>query len=371
MYYSGVSPQMKDNDKVQISTKPADNVDIIAHDNPLIDTLDSLETSDELPANENIEEHQDREEYTSDSGCGSNGPEIVDNNQDILEMLTPKIAMWIMVLRVAAIHISMVLGESGDAGIIYGRNGDNLPSPKRVIDFLTEDMNYAISVVRVYDAIMEVLEAISGTNLIVTIGVPDEAIAHVASSQEAADKWFRDHVLTYVHKGVRFRYICVGYEAIPGVVQSLVLQAIINLYNSVRKANIDYYIYVTTAVGGKVLESSYPPSTGRFAHGVDKIMNNLTEYLYDIGSPLLINLYPYYALVSEPQHISLDYALFQSQKPVFIDGSLEYYNLFDAMVDAFVAAMARAVQQEDVKLVFAQTGWPTAGIGSYACTENA
>ncbi|XP_011021534.1 PREDICTED: glucan endo-1,3-beta-glucosidase-like [Populus euphratica] len=243
--------------------------------------------------------------------------------------------MWIMVLTLAAIHISTVLG--GDAGIIYGRNGDNLPSPKRVIDFLTEDMNYAISLVRVYDANTEVLEALSGTNLVVTIGVPDEAIAHVA---------------------------------IPGVVQSFVPQAIINLYNSVRKASVDY-IYVTTAVGGEVLECSYPPSAGQFANRVDKIMNNLTNYLYNIGSPLLINLYPYHALVSEPQHISLDYALFQSQKPVFTDGDLEYYNLFDAMVDAFVAAMVRVVQKEDVKLVVAETGWPTAGIVSYACTENA
>jgi exo-beta-1,3-glucanase (GH17 family) len=46
---------------------------------------------------------------------------------------------------------------------------------------------------------------------------------------------------------------------------------------------------------------------------------------------------------------------------VFTDGDLEYYNLFDAMVDAFVAAMVRVVQQEDVKLVVAETGWPTAG----------
>ncbi|CAK7327040.1 unnamed protein product [Dovyalis caffra] len=276
--------------------------------------------------------------------------------------------MWIMVLTEAAIHISMVFG--GDAGIIYGRNGDNLPSPKRVIDFLTKDMNYAISLVRVYDANMEILEALSGTNLVVTIGIPNEAIAHVASSQEAADKWFQDHILAYVHKGVRFRYICAGNEAIPGVVQSLVPQAIANLHNSVRNAGIDY-IYVTTAVGGKVLERSYPPSAGQFSNGVDKIMNNLTSYLYSIGSPLLINVYPYYALVSEPQHISLDYALFQSQTPVFIDGNLEYYNLFDAMVDAFVAAMVRVLQKEDVKLVVAETGWPTDGVGPHASTENA
>ncbi|KAJ6312985.1 hypothetical protein OIU77_014499 [Salix suchowensis] len=186
-------------------------------------------------------------------------------------------AMWIMVLTVPAIHISMV-----------------------------------------YDA------NINGANLIVTTGVLDEAIAHVASSEEATDKWFRDDVLTCVLKGVRFRYICVGNEAVPGVVQSLVLQAIVNLYNAVRKANIDY-IQVTTAVRGKVLESSYPPSNCRFAHGVDKITN-------------------------------------KSRKLVFIDGNIGYYNLFDAMVDAFVAAMVRAVQKEDVRLVVARTGWPTAGV---------
>jgi hypothetical protein len=65
---------------VQIATKPTDNVDIIAHGNQLIDTLDSLETNEECPVNENTEKHQDREEYTSE-----NGPEIVDGNQDTLE----------------------------------------------------------------------------------------------------------------------------------------------------------------------------------------------------------------------------------------------------------------------------------------------
>jgi hypothetical protein len=77
MYYSS---QTKENDEVQIATKPTDNVDIIAHGNQLIDTLDSLETNEECPVNENTEEHQDREEYTSE-----NGPEIVDGNQDTLE----------------------------------------------------------------------------------------------------------------------------------------------------------------------------------------------------------------------------------------------------------------------------------------------
>lgn len=113
-------------------------------------------------------------------------------------------------------------------------------------------MNYAISLAMDYDADMEVLKALSGTNLAVTIGVPNEALAHAASSQDPADKWFRDHIF-YVHIDVRFRYICVGNNAISGVVQSIVQQAIGNLYNTVRK----------TAVGDKVRGSSSPPSAGQ------------------------------------------------------------------------------------------------------------
>ncbi|KAJ6903461.1 hypothetical protein NC651_020830 [Populus alba x Populus x berolinensis] len=58
---------------------------------------------------------------------------------------------------------------------------------------------------------------------------------------------------SYVHIGDRFRYICVGNNAISGVVQSIVQQAIGNLYNTVRK----------TAVGDKVRGSSSPPSAGQ------------------------------------------------------------------------------------------------------------
>ncbi|KAL5849760.1 hypothetical protein ACOSQ4_007773 [Xanthoceras sorbifolium] len=263
--------------------------------------------------------------------------------------MAPTSTIWVLVLAIAVFCPYMVL--CGDAGIIYGREGDNLPPPKQVIDFLTNTPKYKISLIRIYDANTDILEALSGTNLVVTIGVPDEAIAYVASSQEAADKWVQDHIKAYVAKGVRFRYVCVGNEAIPGVVASLVEQAIRNLHTSIRlKAGLDY-IFVTTAVGPYVLTDSYPPSHGQFAPNVAAIMNSLVQYLYSIESPLLINVYPYYALVSEPQHISMDYAMFQSQKPVVIDGKFEYYNLFDAMVDAFVAAMARVVGSDNFKLV--------------------
>ncbi|XVF38205.1 hypothetical protein REPUB_Repub20aG0080200 [Reevesia pubescens] len=276
--------------------------------------------------------------------------------------------MTILIFAVLFLHPLTVFG--GDTGINYGRNGDNLPSPREVMDFLSSELNNKISLIRFQDANLEILEALSGTNLVVTIGVSNEAIPYVASSQEAADKWFQDHITTYIRRGVRFRYLCVGNEAIPSVVASCVLGAMANLQESIRKEGIDY-IFVTTAVGSSVLGASYPPSQGQFAPGAAQLMSNLTCFLYSIGSPLLINVYPFFALASEPNYISLDYALFQSQTPVVIDRNLAYYNLFDAMVDAFVAAMVRAVGREDVKVVVSETGWPTAGHEPYSSIENA
>ncbi|KAK6265831.1 hypothetical protein QUC31_016668 [Theobroma cacao] len=238
-----------------------------------------------------------------------------------MEKMAPAFAMRIMMFAILAFHPLTVFG--GDTGINYGRNGDNLPSPRRAIDFISREMNNKISLIRVHDANLEILEPLSGTNLVVTIGVPNEAIAYVASSQEAADKWFQDYIVTYIRKGV------------------------------------------------SVLGASYPPSQGQFAPGVAQVMSHLTCFLHSIGSPLLINVYPFFALASEPNHIPLDYVLFQSQTPVIIDGNLEYYNLFDAMVDAFLAAMVRAVGREDVKLVVSETGWPTAGLAPYSGIENA
>ncbi|XWS39307.1 hypothetical protein CRYUN_Cryun18bG0040200 [Craigia yunnanensis] len=143
-----------------------------------------------------------------------------------------------------------------------------------------------------------------------------------------------------------------------------------NLHESIRKEGIDY-IFVTTAVGSSVLGAPYPPSQGQFDPGVAQVTSNLTCYLYSTGSPLLINVYPFFALALEPNYISLDYALFRSQTPVILDGNLAYYNLFDAMVDAFVAAMVRAVGKEDVKVVVSETGWPTAVHEPYSSIENA
>ena len=69
-------------------------------------------------------------------------------------------------------------------------------------------------------------------------------------------------------------------------------------------------------------------------------MKEVTSFLQQTGAPIMVNVYPYFAYASDPADISLEYATFRAQKPI-VDGKLKYYSLFDAMVDAYYAAMTK------------------------------
>lgn len=83
----------------------------------------------------------------------------------------------------------------------------------------------------------------------------------------------------------------------------------------------------------------------------------------------MVNVYPSVAYASNPKQISFEYATFNAKKPV-VDGKLKYYNLFDAMVDGFYAALEK-INAGNVTLGVSETGWPTAGKNNNASPQNA
>ncbi|GLT78498.1 hypothetical protein SLA2020_500310 [Shorea laevis] len=286
--------------------------------------------------------------------------------------MTPTAAIWILFLGIAISHHSEVLGA--DVGINYGRLGNNLPTPKRVIEFLSKDLNNAIPLVRLFEPEPEALVALSETNLIVALGTLNQDIPQLSSSLDFARDWIKKYVTPYMNsngQGTRFRYLTVGNEVIPGPFAAQVLPAMKNLQQVLVEAKLSSNIQVSTVVPSGVLGSSFPPSAGEFAQDVLGIMTDIANYLHSNNVPLLINVYPYFAYISDPEHISLDYALFRSQNAVVIDGNRPYYNLFDAIVDSFIAAMVKVVGSEDVKIVVSESGWPSAGNEPHATIENA
>ena len=246
-------------------------------------------------------------------------------------------------------------GEAaGEVGVCYGLKADNLPPPPQVVALFKQ---YGIQNIRLFNPEPPVFDALAGTGISVMLGVLNADIPFIASSQAAAQQWFDANVAPYLNS-VNFSYITVGNEVIPGGDGTTIAGAMQNLYAVLTSNNLP--IKVSTVLPISVLGTSYPPSAGQFTAELDGVMRTILAVLVQIKSPLMINIYPYFAYASDQINIRLDYALFTATGTVVQDGPLSYSNLFDAMVDAFISAMEKAGCGE-VGVVVTETGWPSLG----------
>ena len=203
----------------------------------------------------------------------------------------------------------------------------------------------------------------SDIGLILDVGGVD-AVRYLASSASAAADWVQANVQAY-QRDVLIKYIAVGNEVDPGA--GLLLPAMRNVHAALASAGLDGSVKVSTAVKMDAFADTFPPSRGVFAQGY---MADVARFLADTGAPLLANVYPYFAYRGNPRDISLGYATFQPGTTVRDNGNgLTYTTLFDAMVDAIVAALEKA-GAGGVRIVVSESGWPSAG-GDAATVQNA
>ncbi|KAL6226778.1 hypothetical protein ACLB2K_000739 [Fragaria x ananassa] len=86
----------------------------------------------------------------------------------------------------------------------------------------------------------------------------------------------------------------------------------------------------------------------------------------------VINLYKEYGIgkmrLFDPDHAALE--ALRGNKPVIQNGNLKYYCLFDAIMDAFLAAMAKA-NNGHVRVLVSESGLPLDGNGNFTTPELA
>ncbi|KMT14547.1 hypothetical protein BVRB_4g073170 [Beta vulgaris subsp. vulgaris] len=264
------------------------------------------------------------------------------------------------------LHISLHLTEA-QTGVSYGKIANNLPSPQDVVNLYKSNN---IKSMRLYFPDQATLQALQGTDIKLMLGVANENIRSIASCRCAAYRWVRTNVLPYRSS---IQYIVVGNEVDPSneIASSVerAMQNILYALNALRINQMNNDIKVSTAINANLITNSYPPSNGQFKD--TSYMSPIINFLDNNNSPLLVNIYPYFAYVNDPQHISLDYALFQSTGNVFTDpnNGLGYRNLFDAMVDSVYAALRRAGARHP-RVISSESGWPSHG-GFAATMDNA
>ncbi|KAK9178801.1 hypothetical protein WN943_027995 [Citrus x changshan-huyou] len=248
-------------------------------------------------------------------------------------------------------------------GVNYGLLGNNLPSADQVIALIKSNK---INKVRIFQPYQGVLQTLKDSNLEVVLGTLNEDLQQLATDQSFAANWVKDNVLAYI-PSVKFRYITLGNEVIPGQYANFVYDAMQNVQNALKAANVN--VPVTTVVSYAVLGSSYPPSNASFGQDSSAAMSKIVPFLQQNQYPLLANVYPCFAYFGEPTTIDADYALGNPNASFVYDGTLSYNNMFDAMIDAMYVALEK-VGGNGVKVVVSETGWPSAG-ADLATTNNA
>ncbi|CAK9160940.1 unnamed protein product [Ilex paraguariensis] len=266
-----------------------------------------------------------------------------------------------LLLFFTACFLSTHAGVQG-IGVNYGLLGDNLPPPGQVIALLK---SRNVQKIRIFDPNTNVLKALEGSGVEVVVGVRNEDLQQLAADPSFAKSWVSTNVVPH-SSSVKFTYISAGNEVIPGPSATYVLGAMQNLDAALQAANIA--IPVSTVVSLQVLGSSYPPSSGAFSDNTT--MRPIAAFLAAKKSPLLVNVYPYFAYIGDPTNVPLDYALLQGTANGVDDGTNHYTTLFDAMVDATYAALEK-VDGSAVEVVVSETGWPSAENGDVATINNA
>ncbi|XP_047319332.1 probable glucan endo-1,3-beta-glucosidase A6 [Impatiens glandulifera] len=217
--------------------------------------------------------------------------------------------------------------------------------------------------VKLYDSNPAILGALRGSDIEVTVMVPNQLLVSISTNQAIADEWVRSQVLPFYPK-TKIRYVLVGNEILSIPDRNIQLSLVPSMYRiqkSLAKFGLLRKVRVTTSLAMDVLQASYPPSNGTFRADIStQIIKPMLQFLKYTKSSLFLDVYPYFAWASNPVDIKLDYALLSSANNIRVKDpgtGLTYTNLLDQMIDAVYFAMKR-MGYPHVGIFIAETGWP-------------
>ncbi|XP_057545729.1 glucan endo-1,3-beta-glucosidase 1-like [Amaranthus tricolor] len=259
-------------------------------------------------------------------------------------------------------------------GVNIGTDVSNFPSPSDLVSFLKLQK---ITHVRLYDANTDLLKALAHTKIRVIIGVPNNQLIGIGSSNATAAAWVDRNVVAFYPETLIVA-IAVGDEVLTSVPSTapLLLPAIESLYSALVASNLHTQIKVSTPHSASLILDPFPPSQAFFNTSMTQYLLPIVKFLSRTQSPLMMNLYPYYVFMENKGVVPLDNSLFKpitpSKEMVDPNTLLHYTNVYDAMIDSAYYSM-KNLNITDVVVLVSETGWPSKGDSKepYATMDNA
>ncbi|KAK3206606.1 hypothetical protein Dsin_020652 [Dipteronia sinensis] len=276
--------------------------------------------------------------------------------------LTSLVLLFIILSALASMGSDSVVGA---IGVNWGTTASHPLPPAKVVELLKSNN---ITKVKLFDADPLALQALSGSNIAVTVSIPNSMLKTFNSSMKAAQSWVHDNVTRYFSSsggtGVRIEYVAVGDEpfhiSYGEQFRPFVIGAVINIQTALTKANLagDVKVVVPCSFDTFQSESSLP-SKGHFRPELNKTMIELLAFLSKCHSPFFVTISPFISFRLN-KNISLDFALFKETARSHNDSHKKYKNSFDLSYDTLVTALS-TVGFPEMDIVVAQIGWPTDG----------
>uniref|UniRef100_A0A7N0RDW7 X8 domain-containing protein n=1 Tax=Kalanchoe fedtschenkoi TaxID=63787 RepID=A0A7N0RDW7_KALFE len=272
--------------------------------------------------------------------------------------MSPDRVPVLILLVCVSTHVFTV--QSG-VGVNWGTTASHPLPPPIVVDLLKSN---GIDKVRIFDADPPVLQALSGSNIKVTLGIPDLMLQALNMSVKAAESWIHDNVTRYVNGGVHILYIAVGenpfLQDYGEQFHTFVVGAATNIQIALSKAKLASEIKVVVPCSFDAFSSkSGLPSRGLFRSDINTTMVHLLSFLSRYHAPFLVDVSPFQSIIQN-KNLSLDLALFKESARPLNDSHRIYKNIFDITYDVLVAALTAAGSPR-IDIVIGMIGWPTDG----------
>lgn len=259
-------------------------------------------------------------------------------------------------------------------GVNIGTDISNILSPSDLVSFLqVQKINH----VRLYDADPDLLKALAHTKIRVIIGVPNNQLIAIGSSNATAAAWVDRNVVAFFPETTIIA-IAVGDEVLTTMPSTapLLLPALESLHSALVASNLHTQIKVSTPHSASLILDPFPPSQAFFNTSMTQYLLPIVKFLSRTQSPLMMNLYPYYVFMENKGVVPLDNSLFKpltpSKEMVDPNTLLHYTNVYDAMIDSAYFSM-KNLNTTDVVVLVSETGWPSKGDSKepYATVDNA